>query len=263
MGDIVREFYDANAPYEWDRLARHRMEFSLNMRLLAEHLPPAPARVLDIGGGPGRYSIALAQRGYQVTLFDLSPGLLDFARARAEEAGVRLDDIVQGNALDLREIGPESFDIVLLMGPLYHLLEDADRRQALRETHRVLKHGGLLAAAFCARYATMRVHSPRWLIDHAAEVIAEVETGLRQDLGRGFVDAFCIDPKEVRPLLEETQFEFRAMVASEGLRYETEAEANLLTGQDWETWVDLNYRVSLDPSVHGAAPHLLAVARKA
>jgi len=229
---------------------------------LQEYLPPAPARVLDVGGGPGRYCIALAQLGYRVTLLDLSPGLLDFARSKVAEAGVALEGILHGNALDLRPLPVESFDAVLLMGPLYHLLDEGDRRQALREAHRVLKPGGMLAATFISRFATLRAHTPRWLIDHAPEVIREMETGRRRDLGRGFTDAYCAHPTDVRPLLEGAGFRFADMIGTEGLRYETECDTSLLTGADWDTWVDLSYRLAREPTILGANLHLLAIARK-
>ena len=261
--DDVQAFYDSRADYEWDRLNRHRLEFALNMRFLSEHLPVPPAQALDVGGGPGRYALALAQKGYRVTLLDLSKPLLEFALKKGVEARVTLDRTIHGNALDLSPLAADSFDAVLLMGPLYHLLEAPLRLQALREAARVLKPGGTLATAFISRYSTMRVHSPRWLLDHTKDVAAEMETGLRRDVGRGFTDAYLAHPAEVAPLLEGVGLQFLAMIASEGLRFDAEPETNGLTGDDWNAWVDLNYRLAQDPSIHGAAVHLLAVARKA
>src|SRR5690242_10000727 len=72
---IVERHYDEDAHVEWQRLERHRMEFAITMCTLAEYLPPAPQAVLDDGGGPGRYALALSSRGYQVTLLDLSQGV--------------------------------------------------------------------------------------------------------------------------------------------------------------------------------------------
>ena len=76
----VERYYDQCVEYEWERLERHRTEFAVTLRTLQEYLPPPPITILDIGGGPGRYAIALAQQDYEVTLMDLSKNLLDFAK---------------------------------------------------------------------------------------------------------------------------------------------------------------------------------------
>ena len=97
----VEDFYDRNPQEEWDRLERHWAEYENSLRALTEFLPPAPAGLIDIGGGPGRYAIALAGMGYRVTLVDLSQGNLDLAKQKAAEAGVELDGFIHANALDL------------------------------------------------------------------------------------------------------------------------------------------------------------------
>jgi 2-polyprenyl-3-methyl-5-hydroxy-6-metoxy-1,4-benzoquinol methylase len=88
--DEVQEFYDKNAQNEWDRLDRHRSEFAVTLRALKDYLPHLPAEVLDVGGGPGRYSIAVAKLGHRVTLLDLSEGCLQIAKKKAQETGVSL-----------------------------------------------------------------------------------------------------------------------------------------------------------------------------
>lgn len=75
----VQALYDSDPEREWVRMEHHRIEFAVTSRTLREHLPPPPARILDCGGGPGRYALMLAQQGYEVTLFDLSPELLVLA----------------------------------------------------------------------------------------------------------------------------------------------------------------------------------------
>ena len=128
----VEQFYDQDAHQEWERLNRHRTEFAVTMRALAEFLPAAPAQLLDVGGGPGRYAIALAQQGYQVTLVDLSQASLRRAAHYAEAAGVRLAAIQQQNALNLSTVVDASYDGVLLLGPLYHLITEEERSQAVQ-----------------------------------------------------------------------------------------------------------------------------------
>ena len=118
VGELIERYYDEQVQREWERMERHRTEFAVTMRALVEYLPPAPARVLDCGGGPGRYAIELARRGYEVTLFDLSAGNLRMAQGKAEEAGVALAGCEQGTATDLSRFPDDAFDAVLLMGPL-------------------------------------------------------------------------------------------------------------------------------------------------
>ncbi|MHB0886120.1 MAG: class I SAM-dependent methyltransferase [Bacillota bacterium] len=260
----IEAFYDSHAENEWTRLERHRTEFAVTMRALVEHLPKPPARILDVGGGPGRYAIALAGRGHQVTLLDLSANLLAVARERAAEARVTLDDYVHGNALDLTAFGRDSFDAVLLMGPLYHLLTGADRRRAVRQAARVLRPGGLLFASFISRYAPFRdvaKYEPEWLVQHAEEATKLLRAGTLPS-PEGFTDAHFAHPSEIRPLFRATGLPVLEVIACEGLISMIEDKINETTGEVWEAWVDLNYRLGKDPSVHGAAEHLLAVVRK-
>jgi ubiquinone/menaquinone biosynthesis C-methylase UbiE len=263
----VELYYDRQAEREWERLDRHRTEFAVTMRALREHLPLPPAHLLDCGGGPGRYAIELARAGYTVTLFDLSSENLQLAEMKAAEAGVTLAGHEQGTATDLSRFPDASFDAVLLMGPLYHLLEEGDRRQALAEAYRVLKPGGLLFAAFIARYAGLRyaaAHEPTWPLEQPALLESILDTGVlppREEDGRVFVAHFA-HPNEVGPLCRQAGFEVQVVLGVEGLVSMIEDEVNALSGEAWDTWVNLNYRVAADSSIHGCVEHLLVVAHK-
>jgi S-adenosylmethionine-dependent methyltransferase len=263
---IVR-CYDRQPEREWRRLERHRTEFAVTMRALAERLPPPPAQVLDCGGGPGRYAIELAQRGYAVTLFDLSAGCLRLAREKAAGAGVTLAGCEQGTATDLSRFPDDAFDAVLLMGPLYHLLEEGERRRALVEARRVLKPGGLLFAALISRYASPRwaaAHEPTWLLEYPEIVETVLATGVLPPRGESDTEfvAYFARPGEVGPLCRDAGFEVVTILGVEGLVSGTEEQVNALSGEAWDTWVDLNYRLAADPSIHGCVEHLLAVAIK-
>src|SRR5215510_14029261 len=105
--------------------------------LLARLLPPAPATVLDVGGGPGGHACWLAARGYQVHLIDITPLHVELARqASAQQPQAPLASAEVGDACALAW-GSETVDAVVLLGPLYHLTDRADRVQAFREAHRV------------------------------------------------------------------------------------------------------------------------------
>lgn len=129
-----------------------RLEMARTQELLRRHLPPAPARILDVGGGPGAHARWLAEDGYRVHLVDPVPRHIEQAK-RINGCTVEL-----GDARDLTA-ERESYDVVLLLGPLYHLLERDERDRALAEAFRVLRPGGLLAAAGINRYASLFEHT--------------------------------------------------------------------------------------------------------
>ena len=141
----IIDFY--NHYDEDSRLApRHGMvEFLTTMRYIERFIRPGD-RVLEIGAGTGRYSHALARQGYAVDAVELVEHNIEvFRQNTLLEENVR---IVQGNALDLSAFPDRTYDIVLLLGPLYHLYNDEDKRQALREAIRVTKKGGVVFAAY-------------------------------------------------------------------------------------------------------------------
>ncbi len=261
----VERYYDNNTLREWQRLERHRTEYALTLRALARHLPPAPARIADIGGGPGRYAIPLTQQGYAVTLLDLSAGNLAFAQDKAAEAGVTLAEVVCGNALDLAQFADESFDAVLLLGPLYHLVVEDQRRGAVRESLRILKPGGMLAAAFINRLAVVRwaaSEEPLWPIEKPDEVERLMSTGVNEDQGAGFTDAYFCHPDEIMPLMESCGLHTVELVGCEGAVSRLEAHINALEGAAFEAWADLNERIARDPTLLPSAEHLLYIGRK-
>ena len=145
--EAIREHYNANPQKEWDRLKKsHPYEKYITIRMMDRYIKSEDT-ILDIGGGPGHYSIHYARRGHAVTLVDLSDENVRFAKKKARQYGVTMT-AVQGNALDLSRFPDYAFDIVLLMGPLYHLMNEESRVQAIQEARRVLKPGGYLFSSF-------------------------------------------------------------------------------------------------------------------
>ena len=131
------------------------VEFERTIGILAEHLPRPPAVVADIGGGPGRYALWLAERGYTVRHRDIVPKHVDQLGADAAACGLSIETAVgDARAIDLADGGA---DAVLLLGPLYHLQARDDRLRALREAARVVRPGGPVFAAAISRWAP-RLH---------------------------------------------------------------------------------------------------------
>jgi ubiquinone/menaquinone biosynthesis C-methylase UbiE len=200
---------------------------------------------------------------------DLSEGCLQLAKQKTLEAGVNLAECLRGNATDLRLFEDGSFDVVLLMGPLYHLLDIDNRERAVKEAHRVLKKNGLVFATFITRYAPLRwsaKNEPEWL-SKGKELLETgvwrpATTGTPSNARVGFTSSYFAHPTEIRPLMKRNGFEDIELIGCEGAISMIEEKINELKGDEFDSWVDLYYRLGKDPSLYGAAEHLLYIGRK-
>lgn len=148
----LTEFYSG---YDEDGRLRSKhgmVEYLTTMRYIEKYLCPG-MRILEIGAATGRYSHALAQKGYEVDAVELVQHNIDIFIEKTQP-GEKVT-IRQGNAKDLSFLGDDAYDITLLLGPMYHLFTVAEQRQALREALRVTKPGGILMVAYCGNEATM------------------------------------------------------------------------------------------------------------
>ena len=251
--DEITHIYDSDPQREWERMDRHRTEFAVTLLAMEEYLPPplrpgsgqAPAKILDCGGGPGRYAIELAKRGYEVTLFDLSTGNLSFAEGKATGSGITINGYAHGTATDLSRFATDSFDAVLMMGPLYHLFDENDRRNAVSEAYRVLRPNGVLFAVFLPRYSPLRysvAHELNWPLELPEHVQILLRTGGLPPRGISEVEfvAHFAHPAEIEPLISSAGFEVKTVLGVEGLVSQIESQFNQLSGEAWDCWVDLN-----------------------
>ncbi|HEX3044333.1 MAG TPA: class I SAM-dependent methyltransferase [Bacillota bacterium] len=263
----IKEFYDSLAETEWNRLEWHKMEFAVYWRIMEEIIPPG-STILDCGGGPGRYSFQLAKAGHQVTLFDLSAASITLAKQKSVELGISLAGFHQGNALDLSRFAADSFDTVLLMGPMYHLLELSERRQAVREAVRVLKPGGLLLVTFVTRYAFLLYllkDDPAQIAAYPPRLIDQLLTdgiNLVSEENPGFTHAYFAHPMEISPFMAENGLVQLRLTAVEPLISFLEDSVNHLPRESFTLWADLTYRLGTDPITWGNSEHMLYVGSK-
>ena len=151
LDDAVVRHYEAIE--EENRIAHgfSQLELLRVQEVLRRHLPDPPARVLDLGGATGIHARWLAEDGYDVRIIDITPRHVERANAELATLGVVAE---VGDARRLN-VANDSFDVVLMFGPLYHLTEETDRRQALAEAGRVLRPGGRLLAMAVCRFASL------------------------------------------------------------------------------------------------------------
>ena len=148
----IRAYYEGGFD-EDGRLTEGSVEWVRSKELVGRVLPQPPARVADVAGGTGVYAVWLAELGHEVSLLDLVPSHVARARERAGAAGVVVD-CVEGDARAL-PWPDDTFDVVMVMGALYHLPDQADRLACLREALRVLRPAGALVASYICRWASL------------------------------------------------------------------------------------------------------------
>ena len=152
----LTEFY-SNYDEEGRLLSRHgQVEYLTTMRYIEKYLQPG-MRILEIGAATGRYSHALARKGYGVDAVELVQHNIDLFNSFTQP-GEKVT-IRQGNAKNLNFLEDESYDITLLLGPMYHLFTAQEQLQALKEAFRVTRHGGIVFTAYCGNDATMVQYS--------------------------------------------------------------------------------------------------------
>ncbi|MGW3344285.1 class I SAM-dependent methyltransferase [Nonomuraea rubra] len=257
MDPAVMGYYERGGELTRLRQGRGRLEYWRTRDVLRRLLPPAPARVLDVGGGTGVHAEWLAAEGYDVELVDPVPLHVEEA---AKLPGVRAR---LGDARALPVPGGQA-DAVLLLGPLYHLPERADRLRALSEARRAARPGGLVAAAVITRYAALHdsVYHGYLLQEGRPEIEYEaLETGLLISSKEGGFRGYAHG-------LDEILTEFTEAGLPEPRRYGLEG-AFWLYGDvnDWldhdgrrELLLDAARRLECEPSLLGVSGHLLAVA---
>jgi SAM-dependent methyltransferase len=246
-----------------------RLEWLRTRELMARFLPPAPAVVLDVGGAEGGYALPLAQAGYTVHLLDAVAAHVDAVRAASARQPTALASAEVGDARDLPFVDGTA-DIVLLLGPLYHLIDTEDRAQALAEAHRVLRSGGRLLAAAISRFASTLDGLRRGMItDPEFEALAE--TGLRTGIHRNpdvqgrpewFTLAYFHHPDELRTEVRHGGFPDADVFAVEGPCGQASMNVDLDDATARDAVLRAIARMEREPSILGASPHLLAVATK-
>ena len=255
----IREYYDQGL--EHDRLtARPSLELLRTRVLLQRFLPAAPARVLDVGGGSGVYATWLMSLGYDVELIDPVP--LHVEQARAAGVAAR-----SGDARSLAE--PDgSYDAVLLLGPLYHLVDRADRVRALTEAARVTRAGGPVIAAAISRYASLLEGFYRHYLDLPGFTEAmrqDVDSGLHLNPTRAaqrFTTAYFHTRDDLLGEVTEAGLTAPVVLPVESLlHWAPRLEERLADPQQRALILTLIEQTEADPALAGASAHLLAAGR--
>ena len=264
----IRAYYDRAPEESRLELGAFQLEQLRSRELILRHAPEPPAVVLDVGGAAGAYAFWLAERGYEVHLVDAMPRLIEVARDRNEHATRRLASCRVADARLLPEANNVAA-MVLLLGPLYHLVQADDRQAALSEAARVLRPGGVLVAAGISRWASALDGLARELL-HDQEFARIVERDLLDghhhnptDRLDYFTTAYFHRPEDLRREVMDAGFEVEGLYGVEGPGWILPDFVDRWTDPGRrEILVQVARALEAEASVLGCSAHLIVVGRK-
>lgn len=272
MTDIeaLQDLYNKNAEYEKDRLIQtpiHELEFELTIDVLKRYIRPY-SKVLDLGSGPGVYSTYLINElNCNVALVDISEEELNIFKTQSEERALdRVEFIKVDSATEVSWIPDSSFDHILIQGPLYHLLDQAERDKVLLHANRILKRNGMVFCAFISphpRYVDIFEHGTGRIKDD--DYLSSLANGITEFKCHGFsASQYRCWPSEAVSMMEGSGFRVLNCRNLEGVfSYLSHEYLQLLQDDEVKRrFIDLAKSTCEEPSLLGSTLHFLISAQK-
>ena len=229
----------------------HSIEFITTMHFLIKHMPKG-CTVLDCCAGGGAYAFPLAREGYKVTAGDLVPAHVDILNAG--NTSHVLEHVYQGDVLDMSRFPDQSFDVVLCMGALYHLVAPSDREKCVEECLRVLKSGGIFAFAYINRNAVY-IHQFNRGESTPQELAAIRSTGVKDVF-------YTMDFNEPERLMSQFSVAKITDVGVNGLMRPLRERLNAVTPEEFSAYMAYHMETCEQPSILGHSMHGLWIGRK-
>jgi len=260
--DIVEKFYDNNTEMEWNRLNNFKYEFEITKIMMKKYMNKG--KVLDIGGGPGRYSLYLASIGYDVTLVDLSKNNIEFAKNKSKELGLNIQ-AYQCDARYLSELNLSKYDNILIMGPFYHLFNSNDRKKVLMDSLKHLSDNGLIFASFISIYGGFNFY----FSECPYELINEKEKGYFDSAeknkswgGSAFTEAYFIDIDEIEEFFNECGIQKITIFGQEGITAPRLMDLEKAPEDVRNYWLEISLRLCENKNYFPYSSHIMYIGKK-
>ena len=264
----IKEYYNNEIEKNRLDLDYFKLEGIRTKEIIARFLTSKNLKIADIGGGAGFYSFWLQSLGHRVSLVDLSPKNIDLANQYATKHKLTLESCRIGDATHLT-FPDNEFDIVLLMGPLYHLIEKEERVKALSEVKRVVKPGGIVFVACISRYASLFDGFKRDLIRDGRFVkilLKDLQDGIHlndTDNPEYFTTSFFHTPQEIRNEVSEGGLSLEKLVAVESVGWVIDGLTEKMKDQHYGDKIQ-NIITSIESNTDliAMSPHVIAIEKK-
>lgn len=240
-----------------------KIEFLTTIRAFEEIFPPN-LKVLDCAAGTGAYAFYLAEKGYEVTATDITPRHIEYINKVLEEKEYHIETAIL-DTTDLSDFEDNTFDIVLNMGPFYHLISQNMRDKCMQECLRVLKKGGLILTAYISRYFVFPyvvTSESRYLKEELAKQLLETGVLEHDDPNCFWTDTYYATPDEMENYYDEHSLHILDHFAQDGI---TPILKQVIDGWDeaqYKIWCDYHYKTCREKNILGASNHNLIIGRK-
>lgn len=247
--------YDEDERLVSDRA--HNIEYLTTMRYIQKFLKPG-AKILEIGAGTGRYSIALAKMGYNVTAVDLTPKHVEVMKRKSRR--LKNFQCMVADCLDLSMFKDNSFDMVLNLGPMYHLFHQKDKNQAIKETIRVTKKNGICMFAYISNASMMIHYGLRHNKCHDLLTRCMDKDGRVADIPEEIFTSFYVE--DFQKLFAKTNTKYITNVGVDGIGPVLRETIEALTKKDYQAFLEWHFLTCERPDQQGYSNHLLYICRK-
>lgn len=240
-----------------------KIEFLTTVRVFDE-LITEKKKILDCAAGTGIYAFYLADKGHDVTAADITPRHIEFIKNKITEKIYEMEAMVL-DATDMSVFKDESFDVVLNMGPFYHLINEDDRIKCLKESLRVLKKGGLLITSYIPRYYVFQyvaMQNDYFLDEKLAKQLTETGVLNHDDEKCFWTDTYYSTAEEMEELYRNYEIQIVDHFAQDGATPHFAQKVDNWNDEQFKIWCDYHYSICRQKSLLGASNHVIIIGRK-
>lgn len=242
-----------------------KVEFNVTTSILNQYIDDQD-KIIELGAGTGVYSFYYAARGNEVVATDMTPKYVEIIQQKLHKVSNSINLQAEvANATDMRRYNPESFDVVLCLGPMYHLINEKDREKCIMESLRLLKKGGILAVSYINKHYVLNsvmTQDKRFLTHNFVDKILSIGAIKEGEKECFWTDAFFTTPSEMESLASKFHIQIIDHVSTDGISPLLGNLVDEMNDEEYESWMHYSLCSCREKSILGISNHALLICRK-